>query len=65
VRLRPCRLQRNVIVEVEILETGLRLRALVVHCGDEGVGLTFDDVNAAEGMRLLQRYLRREMRPGS
>lgn len=66
VRMRPCHLHRNSIVEVEILAIGLRLRALVVHCGEEGAGLVFEDTKAAQGMVLLQRYLRRVIRgPGS
>lgn len=65
VRLRPCRLQRNAIVEVEILATGSRLHALVAHCGQDGVGLVFDDAEVAEGLLRLKRYLQRVMRPGS
>lgn len=56
----PDCLYRNALVEVEILTEGrgqLRLPAMVVHCGRDGVGVVFDEVAEPEAIQMLQTYL--------
>ena len=57
----PGCLYRNALVEVEILaeERGgrLRLPAMVAHCGNEGVGLVFDEVAEPEALHMLRSNL--------
>ncbi len=55
-------LHRNALVEVELLAPGrkgrLRLPAMVVHCGHEGVGLLFDEVAEPQALHMLRAYVR-------
>ncbi|WP_172600347.1 PilZ domain-containing protein [Sulfurivermis fontis] len=61
VQVAPGLLFRNALVEVEILaeeRSGrLRLPAMVVHCGHDGVGLVFDEVAEPESLQRLHAYL--------
>lgn len=58
----PACLFRNALVEVEILvperNDRLRLAAMVVHCGHDGVGLVFGEAAEPGAIQRLRAYLR-------
>ena len=47
------------MIEVEVPAMGLRIPALVIHCDEEGVGLSFEEAATLGQMRYLRQLLLR------
>jgi hypothetical protein len=57
----PACLHRNALVEVEFMapdgQGRLCLPAMVAHCGNDGIGLVFDELAEPQALRMLRAYL--------